>query len=431
MSQEVASLIAEALAQPKDAVMYRLSERLRAAFPDWYVLESEEKAFDVPRFASVDNCSLSTRPGPHSEFDTRHWAAHATFYRLPHNAWQSLSWEGIEFELVTVGIQGHYCREVRRYLVAPDRETAERFFLTVCEWNMEVRGEVLVYHDGWDRDEDLLAAIEGSTLDNLVLEGGLKERVRADVEGFFRARETYEKYGIPWKRGVLFLGPPGNGKTHMIKALVNLLEIPALYVRSFERERGTDQSAMQEVFQRARKSAPCLLILEDLDALLNDENRSFFLNELDGFAANTGVMVIGTTNHPERLDPAILERPSRFDRKVTFHLPSEEGREAFLRQFRETLEPALRLTDEDLDEVVGLTDDFSYAYLKELYLSAMMAWIAVEGARPVGEVMREQIDVLRGQMQTAAEEPSLTPGTSRSQRSMQRWRKAMQRQARM
>ncbi|MGV3617710.1 MAG: AAA family ATPase [Fimbriimonas sp.] len=431
MSKEVTSLIAEALAQPKDAVMYCLSERLAAAFPDRYVLETGEQAFDVPRFASVEECALQARPAPHSEFDARHWAAHASVYRLPHNAWQSLTWEGVEFDLITVGIQGHFCREIRRYLIAPDRETAERFFLHVCEWNLEVRGEVLVYHDGWDRDEDLLNAIEGSTLDNLVLEDGLKERVRADVEGFFRARETYEKYGIPWKRGVLFLGPPGNGKTHMIKALVNLLEIPALYVRSFERERGTEQSAMQEVFQRARKSAPCLLILEDLDALLNDENRSFFLNELDGFAANTGVMVVGTTNHPERLDPAILERPSRFDRKVTFHLPSEEGREGFLRQFRETLEPALRLTDGELGEVVRLTDDFSYAYLKELYLSAMMAWIAAEGTRPVGEVMREQVDMLRQQMQTAAEEPSMTPGASRTQRSMQRWRKTMQRQMRM
>lgn len=72
---------------------------------------------------------------------------------------------------------------------------------------------------------------------------------------------------------------------------------------------------MQMVFGKAREMAPCVLILEDLDALINDRNRSYFLNQLDGFEANDGIIVIGTTNHFERLDPAISTRPSRFDRK--------------------------------------------------------------------------------------------------------------------
>lgn len=62
--------------------------------------------------------------------------------------------------------------------------------------------------------------------------------------------------------------------------------------------------------------SPCVLILEDLDSLINDANRSFFLNQLDGLENNDGILVIGSTNHFERLDPAITKRPSRFDRKL-------------------------------------------------------------------------------------------------------------------
>jgi len=73
---------------------------------------------------------------------------------------------------------------------------------------------------------------------------------------------------------------------------------------------------MTQVFGKARAEAPCVLILEDLDSLINDDNRSFFLNQLDGLENNDGLLVIGSTNHYDRLDPAITKRPSRFDRKL-------------------------------------------------------------------------------------------------------------------
>lgn len=73
---------------------------------------------------------------------------------------------------------------------------------------------------------------------------------------------------------------------------------------------------MAEVFDKARQSSPCVIILEDLDSLINDKNRSFFLNQLDGIGGNDGLLVIGTTNHFNRLDPGLSTRPSRFDRKL-------------------------------------------------------------------------------------------------------------------
>ena len=76
-----------------------------------------------------------------------------------------------------------------------------------------------------------------------------------------------------------------------------------------------EEASMADVFDKARQLAPCVLVLEDLDSLINDKNRSFFLNQLDGLQSNDGLFIIATTNHFDRLDPGLSSRPSRFDRK--------------------------------------------------------------------------------------------------------------------
>ena len=76
-----------------------------------------------------------------------------------------------------------------------------------------------------------------------------------------------------------------------------------------------EEGSMAEVFRKARQRSPCVIILEDLDSLINNQNRSFFLNQLDGLEGNDGLLIIGTTNHLDRLDPGLSSRPSRFDRK--------------------------------------------------------------------------------------------------------------------
>lgn len=87
-----------------------------------------------------------------------------------------------------------------------------------------------------------------------------------------------------------------------------------LYVKSFQSYMG-EEGSMAAVFDKARQMAPCVVVLEDLDSLINNQNRSFFLNQLDGLEGNDGLLVIASTNHFDRLDPALKGRPSRFDRK--------------------------------------------------------------------------------------------------------------------
>lgn len=269
-----------------------------------------------------------------------------------------------------------------------------------------MRDEVLVFDGGyWSKKRSLFREIKNATLDNLVLRGALKSDLLSDLRHFFDSRDMYDSYGIPWKRGVILIGPPGNGKTHAVKALINALEQPCLYVKSFRSQHATDDDNIRQVFQRARESAPCILVLEDLDALVNPGNRSFFLNELDGFAENRGILTLATTNHPERLDPAILDQPSRFDRKYHFDLPGITERQAYLQLWNASLKPDLRLSDTGIETIAAQTDDFSFAYLKELLLTSMMGWLATPEPGTMDSIMLTHIPTLREQMSSTLIEP--------------------------
>jgi SpoVK/Ycf46/Vps4 family AAA+-type ATPase len=292
--------------------------------------------------------------------------------------------------------------------VADSKKLAEAFFAEVCDWSSEVRGEVLVFQDGeWRKNKELFDAIKSATFANLILPGKLKEEIRNDFAQFFLSREVYERYHIPWKRGVLFIGPPGNGKTHTLKALVNQLAQPCLYVKGFKSEYATDQENMRSVFARARMTTPCLVVLEDLDSMIDDKSRAFFLNELDGFETNTGVVVLATTNHPDRLDPAILDRPSRFDRKYYFDLPGEAERSSYITAWNKELQPELSLSEETAAEVVEQTEGFSFAYMKELFLSSMMQWMAMSGLS-MNKIILGQATQLREQMTASAKSPAVS-----------------------
>ncbi len=120
-------------------------------------------------------------------------------------------------------------------------------------------------------------------------------------------------------------------------------------------------------------------------------------------------MVIASTNHPEKLDPAILDRPSRFDRKYTFAMPAPGEREAYITHWNTALEPDMRLSVVGITEIVALTEGFSFAYLKELFLSSMMRWIAAPQSGQMDAAMRSQVLLLRQQMRqqaTPTPEPS-------------------------
>ena len=370
------AIIRDALKLPTDAIAYYVSETLASRFPDKALIGGQNRWFNVQEYARDGHCSLTSKEAIYNRSDTV-WKGHelTTWHQLAaihkrtsstivhdiaesfKSAWLEIEWRGSALDVLILSWFEGYREHVHSWILASNKEQAREFLKEVCTWNAQVRGEVLVFSGGcWDKDANLFQSIKNANFDNLILHGNLKQEILEDLKLFFSSRETYETYDIPWKRGLLFVGPPGNGKTHAVKAIINALEQPCLYIKSFRHKYITDEENIHSVFDHARKSAPCILVLEDLDSLLNAENRSFFLNELDGFAANIGVIIIATTNHPERLDPAILDRPSRFDRKYPFDLPASPERLAYINMWNNSLQSALRLSEDGMNKLTNATE---------------------------------------------------------------------------
>jgi hypothetical protein len=403
----IENFISTALRYPSDYVSYHVSRELAELYPDKGIIEGDSCAFDLEAYVRAERCEMVGELAVFNQVTTGWSGPGKKLWREAENAWFNVFWQGHFVDVIFISWTDDGCKSRHHWIVAETKEVAENFFSAVCEWCSEVRGEILVFDQGeWAKSEELFEAIKAASFDNLILPRSLKEEIRADLQNFFAAREVYEGYGIPWKRGVILIGPPGNGKTHTVKALVNQLRQPCLYVKSFKSQYGTEQEAMRRVFQRARQTTPCLVVLEDIDSLIDGKNRSFFLNELDGFAVNTGVVVVATTNHPERLDPAILDRPSRFDRKYYFELPAPEDRLAYASAWNGNLRPEMRVADGVLAEVVAQTEGFSFAYMKELFLSSMMQWMSAPEPKDMGAALLERAASLRGQMSGAAEAPA-------------------------
>jgi hypothetical protein len=397
--------IERALSAPQAVITYVLSNELAVLLDGKGFIETSDSDFDVEDFARHGQCELSVAPAPRP-LRSRQWSGSRASDAIS-LAMFDVTWNDAHLEVLTVSWQTSCGSDDRTWIIAESRELAASFFDAVCSFCVEPHREVLVFEEGyWAKSEELFSAVEGTSLDALVLAPGLKEELRRDVETFFSSEPRYAMYSVPWKRGLLLTGPPGNGKTHAIKGLISELDRPCLYARSFACEGTSDQRNIREVFRKARSAAPCLLVLEDLDSMVTDENRAFFLNELDGFARNDGILVVATTNHPERLDPAIVDRPSRFDRKYLFDVPAVAERRAYLMRWNQSLQPALRAGDGALELAAERTNGFSFAYLKELALSSVMRWADEMKSGSMDAILPAAVELLRKQVKATAPDES-------------------------
>jgi DNA replication protein DnaC len=395
----IENFIKDALYKPNDYTAYHVGRKLAELHSDKTVVAGQTWHFDLEEFVRDGHCSVIEQKSVFHQVKTEWTGTGRKLRNVIENSWLNVLWKGQLMDVVLITWAEDSCRRRHHWIIADERKTAEDFFRAVCEWSCEVRAEILVYHDGYFRkDKRLFNSIKSATFENLILPHSLKQQIQNDFQQFFSSREVYERYRIPWKRGAIFIGPPGNGKTHTLKALINQLGKPCLYIRSFKSEDETEEENMSEVFKRARMAAPCVLVLEDLDSMIDNHNRAFFLNELDGFHSNTGVVVLATTNHPEKLDASILDRPSRFDRKYYFQLPADAERRAYIARWNCELQPEMRVTEKSVARVVRETQDFSFAYLKELFVTSMVQWLSSGGAARMDEVLIGQTALLRQQM---------------------------------
>lgn len=207
--------------------------------------------------------------------------------------------------------------------------------------------------------------------DSVLLDPPLRELVRDDFETFWESEAWFVDHRLPYRRGYLLYGPPGNGKTTVVRIMACHPLVSAFSI-DFSNE-GLPNEALSDLFQAAEDKAPSIVILEDLDRIFGGEgtaNRSsitlqHLLTCLDGLAVQSGIVVVATANDPRTLDPAILKRPGRFDRLAALSLPSIELRSAYL----------CRLTSGALDDsqlalAATRAEHMSFAQIREAYVLA-------------------------------------------------------------
>jgi hypothetical protein len=240
--------------------------------------------------------------------------------------------------------------------------------------------------------------------ENLVLPEGFAEEIKDNVQAFFQARERYQKLGIPWRRGFLFVGPPGCGKTCMIKALA--ANTPYTFITIIGRH-NIEDGHIEFAVSLAERHKPAVVLFEDLDRIVDTEDVSLscFLNLLDGLKITEGVLVIATCNDATKLDPALLHRPSRFDRIWKFSLPGYEQRYALLRK-----RGGGHFSEEALEEAARRSDGFSMAYVQEIVVNALLG-CAHDETCPDDESLLRSLEALRKQRKSAS-----MPGQSMDER---------------
>jgi cell division protease FtsH len=215
---------------------------------------------------------------------------------------------------------------------------------------------------------------------------GLKEEKEElqEVVDFLKDPRKYNSVGARIPKGILLVGPPGTGKTYVSRATAGEAGVPFFTISGsdfVEMFVGVGASRVRDLFEQAKKNAPCIIFIDEIDAVGrkrgaglgggNDEREQTLnqlLVEMDGFAGNSGIIILAATNRPDILDPALL-RPGRFDRQITIGVPDVKGREEIIRIHAKN-KP---LSDEVSPEIIARrTPGFTPADLENLLNEAAL-----------------------------------------------------------
>lgn len=370
----------------------QLHQAIAACFEDWQLL-----AEGGPPRALRDTLWLpETRrmlvaPGQCDEF-----AYEATrFYRLPDGGRRVLAIEerpglrtgGISARLIGPRAQK---KDVGREFAA---------LLARMERPHYLQGQVL------KPDAGILEDLMPCGWNDVALDADVRETVEQNTVEVLRRRQQFKRHGVPLKRGVLLYGPPGTGKTLLAKVLAGQKLATFVYVTAADMARLDE---VRGIFELARKLEPTIIFFEDLDFSAEERNywRSSVLGEilaqLDGFENNDGLIFMATTNDLEAIDPAIRERPSRFDVVVRLGLPALDARRTILARNL----PVGSASDALLDEAAGATDGLSGAQVREVAFLALQRAVLGDACDAQGPLVLSRDDLtqaiarLRGNRET-------------------------------
>ena len=227
----------------------------------------------------------------------------------------------------------------------------------------------------------------------------------AEIVDYLHDPKKYTDVGASMPKGILLVGPPGTGKTMLAKAVAGEANVPFFSISGSEFVEmfvGMGASKVRDLFSQAKEKAPCIVFIDEIDAIGkkrdgqfggNDEREQTLnqlLTEMDGFEGNTGVIILAATNRPESLDPA-LTRPGRFDRRVPVELPDLQGREDILKVHAKKIKVA---EDVDWGKVARMASGASGAELANIVNEAALRAVR-DGRRFAAQAdLEESIEVV-------------------------------------
>ncbi len=218
--------------------------------------------------------------------------------------------------------------------------------------------------------------------DLLAWDPAVKQTLWNDIITFQKAMPKLKELGLANSRGVILAGPPGTGKTMIAKWLAANSNITCILISA---EMITGRQDIKKCYELARKVSPTLLIIEDIDTAGALDRRASdhpllgeFLQSMDGVVPNHGVITLATTNHSNKIDPAIADRPGRFDRIVEVGLPDKEQRFHILHQHLKSMDVAPTVNREAIERLAKTSDGLTGAWLREIIQSALIASISAD-----------------------------------------------------
>ena len=227
-----------------------------------------------------------------------------------------------------------------------------------------------------------IQSTEGIHFSDVAGEDEAKESL-AEVVDYLHNPTKYSEVGASMPKGLLLVGPPGTGKTMLAKAVAGESNVPFFSISGSEFVEmfvGMGASKVRDLFEQAKEKAPCIVFIDEIDAIGkkrdgqfggNDEREQTLnqlLTEMDGFDSNNGVIILAATNRPESLDPA-LTRPGRFDRRVPVELPDLKGREEILKVHARKIKVA---EDVDYNKIARMASGASGAELANIVNEAAL-----------------------------------------------------------
>lgn len=270
-------------------------------------------------------------------------------------------------------VLGNSDRYETDYLLTDARETlaaTEALFTAMVEVDKKATNsgrKINVY--GADDAIELNEASH-ATWDDVFLAEDIVKAVKDDLNFFLNNEPVFREVGIPYKRGYLLTGPPGNGKSSICRVLATSMPFESFMFDFSNPDMGNNE--LTEAFKWATKVAPSVFFLEDIDRIFDPDTgpktrvtMDHLLNCLDGIRVNDGLVVVATANNPKTLDSAILSRPGRFDKVVQIDVPDHKLRLRYLTHlFRKLPE----VTAKDLSYMADETENVSMAFLKEVFV---------------------------------------------------------------